>query len=78
MLLPKEATSARLLAPAGIGSRLETIEQSRYLVFELSAPLAQNCQVQIEYERRSNAFRFCRVGRAQRGPTVHHKAIAGS
>jgi hypothetical protein len=51
LLLPEGATSARLLSPAGMCSRLETIEQSRYLVFELSAPLAQNCHLRVEYER---------------------------
>jgi hypothetical protein len=51
LLLPEGATSARLLTPAGMGSRLETVEQSRYLVFELSAPLAQNCDVRVRYEQ---------------------------
>jgi hypothetical protein len=50
LLLPEGATSARLLSPAGMDSRLETIEQSRYLVFDLSAPLTQNCQVRVQYE----------------------------
>ena len=51
VLLPKEATTARVLSPAGLCSGLETVEQSRYLVFELSAPLTQNCQVRVQYDR---------------------------
>ena len=57
VLLPKEATTARVLSPAGLCSGLETVEQSRYLVFELSAPLTQNCQVRVQYDRRSNSSR---------------------
>lgn len=57
VLLPKGATSARVLSPAGVWSRLETIEQSRYLVFELTAPLAQNGHVQVHYDSRCNSRR---------------------
>jgi hypothetical protein len=53
VLLPKGATSARVLSPAGVWSRLETLEQSRYLVFELTAPLAQNGHVQVHYDSRA-------------------------
>ena len=45
LLLPEGATAAHLLSPPGIASHMETVEQSRYLVFEMSAPLAQNCNV---------------------------------
>jgi hypothetical protein len=50
ILLPDNATSAHVVFPADIASRVETLEQSRYCVFDLPESQSDNCKLQIQYQ----------------------------
>jgi hypothetical protein len=50
VLLPAGASDARVVCPEGVKSQIETIEDSRYLAFDLNASLADlAAKVTIEY-----------------------------
>jgi hypothetical protein len=50
ILLPTDASNAKITAPIELASRVETIEQSHYLVFDLPKPLTEGvCEVRMAY-----------------------------
>ncbi len=51
VLLPEGATSGRVVSPVGTSARIETIEQSRYVVFDLPRPLSQDvASAEVQYQ----------------------------
>lgn len=50
LLLPEGTTSAQLISPSDILAKLESIEQSRYFVFDLPSSLVQNGEIRVHYD----------------------------
>lgn len=49
LLLPAGATDARVVSPTGLRSRIEQVEQSRYLIFSAPSLRAHPAQVTVAY-----------------------------